>query len=170
MNVKKQWKTIRILLTTVYLFLGWMLFSEDFTPATLSVGLFFSFALALFTYSLFIHEYETEKKSLLPRVDILLIFLVYIIFRMYMDSFKVLYNVIKGNINPRVVHFRTKLKTDLARVILANSITLTPGTITLAIDDDHLIVHWLDAKTTHSRYSGELIKGTMEKLLKRIFV
>jgi multicomponent Na+:H+ antiporter subunit E len=55
-------------------------------------------------------------------------------------------------------------------VILANSITLTPGTITLNLDDDHLIVHWLDAETIHSKYAGELIKGDFERLLKRIFV
>lgn len=170
MNTKKQWKFVRIALTTVYLFAGWILFSEDFTFTILSLGLLFSFAIALFTYSLFIHEYETEKRSLLPRIDILLLFLGYVVFKMYMDSFKVLYNVVRGNINPRIVHFRTKLQSEMARVILANSITLTPGTITLAIDDDHLIVHWLEAKTTHSRHSGELIKGTMEKLLKRTFV
>ena len=89
---------------------------------------------------------------------------------MYAASFKVLYNIIRGNINPRIVHFRTKLKSDLARVILTNSITLTPGTIAIDLEDDHLIVHWLDAKTSHSRYAGDLIKGKMEKLLKRIFV
>ena len=81
---------------------------------------------------------------------------------MYAASFRVLYNIIRGNINPRIVHFRTRLKSDTARVILANSITLTPGTITVDLDDDHLIVHWLNAKTTHSRHAGDLIKGKME--------
>jgi multicomponent Na+:H+ antiporter subunit E len=89
---------------------------------------------------------------------------------MYVASFQVLFNVLRGDINPRVVHFRTRLKSDLARVILANSITLTPGTISLHLDDDHLIVHWLNATTTHSKHAGELIKGPFEKLLKRIFI
>ena len=89
---------------------------------------------------------------------------------MYVASFKVLFNVIRGNINPRIVHFRTRLKSDLARVILANSITLTPGTITVHLDDDHLIVHWLDAKTTHSKRAGEMIKSQFEALLKKIFI
>ncbi len=170
MNVNIKWKIVRILLTTVYLFIGWIFFSGNFAFASLIAGLLFSFAIALLTYSLFIDKREAERRSLLPRFDVLFFYLFYVLIRMYLDSFKVLYNVIRGNINPRVVHFRTKLKSDLARAMLANSITLIPGTITLVIDNDHLVVHWLDAKTTHSRYSGELIKGYMEKLLKRTFI
>lgn len=45
---------------------------------------------------------------------------------------------------PVLVHFRTSLKTRTARVVLANSITLTPGTITVALEDDMLVVHCLD--------------------------
>jgi multicomponent Na+:H+ antiporter subunit E len=37
------------------------------------------------------------------------------------------------------------------------------------LDDDHLIVHWLDARTTHSKYAGKLVKGTYEQVLKRIW-
>ncbi len=170
MNRILVWKIIRILVTTLYLFLGWILFSGNFAFTSLMAGLFFSFSIALITYSSFIEHQEAERRALIPSFHILFAYLIYILIRMYFDSFRVLYNVIKGNINPRVVHFRTKLKSDMARVILANSITLTPGTITLVIDNDHLVVHWLEAKTTHSRHSGELIKGTMEKLLKRTFV
>lgn len=170
MNVFSKWRIVRIILTTLYLFIGWILFSGNFAPASLMAGACFSFAVALLTYVIFIDEQEADRKGLLPRVHILLFYLIYIVFKMYLASFKVLYNVIRGNINPRVVHFRTKLKSDLARVILTNSITLTPGTITLNLDDDHLVVHWLDAKTTHSRYAGDQIKGAMEKLLKRTFI
>jgi len=78
--------------------------------------------------------------------------------------------IITGNINPRIVHFRTRLKSELARVILANSITLTPGTLTLDLDEDHLVVHWLNAKTTHSHYAGKLIKGHFESWLRRVWM
>jgi multicomponent Na+:H+ antiporter subunit E len=82
----------------------------------------------------------------------------------------VLWQVIRGRANPGVVHFRTRLRADIARVALTNAITLTPGTITLDLDEDHVIVHWLDARTTHSRYAGELIKGAYERLLGKIWV
>ena len=46
--------------------------------------------------------------------------------------------------DPVIVHFRTGLKTSTARVILANSITLTPGTITVSVEEDLFTVHCLD--------------------------
>jgi multicomponent Na+:H+ antiporter subunit E len=54
--------------------------------------------------------------------------------------------------------------------VISGSITLTPGTITLELTDDHLVVHWLNAETTHSRFAGELIKGGFERLLRKIWV
>ena len=50
----------------------------------------------------------------------------------------------REHMEPVLVTFRTNLKTETARVILANSITLTPGTITVSIDEDELVVHCLD--------------------------
>jgi multicomponent Na+:H+ antiporter subunit E len=170
MNVLLKWKIVRITLTTIYLLVGWLLFTGTVAPYSLMMGFLFSLLIAMGTYSLFIHEKEADKRSLLPHVHLLGIYLLVIIFKMYVASFKVLFNITRGDINPRIVHFRTRLKSDLARVILANSITLTPGTITVHLDDDHLIVHWLDAKTTHSKRAGEMIKGQIESLLKRIFI
>ena len=45
---------------------------------------------------------------------------------------------------PVLIFYQTKLKTKTARVILANSITLTPGTITVSMRDDEFYVHCLD--------------------------
>jgi len=170
MDVRIKWKIVRIILTTIYLFIGWMLFTGDFAAASLATGLFFSAFVASFTYSLFIEEQEAQRRSLLPRVDLFSVYFLLLLFKMYVASFQVLFNVMRGDINPRVVHFRTHLQSDVARVLLANSITLTPGTVTIHLDDDHLIVHWLDAKTRHSKYAGNLIKGEFERLLRRIFI
>ncbi len=72
-------------------------------------------------------------------------------------------------INPCEIRIKTKLRSELARVILANSITITPGTLTIDLKDDYLYVHWLESKGTSTLYAGELIKGTFEKLLRIIF-
>lgn len=45
---------------------------------------------------------------------------------------------------PTLVYFDTRLETGLTRVILANSITLTPGTITVSVEENHFCVHCLD--------------------------
>ncbi|MDG5813769.1 Na+/H+ antiporter subunit E [Chitinispirillales bacterium ANBcel5] len=170
MNTYSKWKIVRIILTSINLFIGWLLFSGSLELEMVFTGIILSVLVSYLTYDIFIHDTEAAKRSLLPKVHLFFIFLLIVLFKMYVASFKVTYNVLRGRINPRIVHFRTKLKADLSRVILTNAITVTPGTITLNLDDDHLIVHWLDAKTTHSKYSGELIKGTFERLLKRIWI
>ena len=47
-------------------------------------------------------------------------------------------------IEPRVTSFRTRLRTDAGKVVLANSITMTPGTITVDVQDDLFLIHCLD--------------------------
>ena len=50
----------------------------------------------------------------------------------------------KEEVEPQLVSFHTKVKTEAGRVILANSITMTPGTITVDVRDDLFLVHCLD--------------------------
>lgn len=50
----------------------------------------------------------------------------------------------KEQMEPVIVHVHTDLKSETARVLLANSITLTPGTITVSMTEDDLLVHCLD--------------------------
>ena len=50
-------------------------------------------------------------------------------------------------LNPAVVSVRTDLRSDLGRLVLANSITLTPGTLSVDVEDDRLLVHWVDCTT-----------------------
>jgi multicomponent Na+:H+ antiporter subunit E len=165
-----RWNLTRVFLTTVYLFGGWLLFTWSVAPRSLLLGGVFSFAVALITFQLFIEEDEVARRSHVPQLHFLVIYVVVLVFMMYVASFRVLWNILRGRINPGVVHFRTRLRSDIARVALSNSITLTHGTISLLIDDDHLIVHWLDARTTHSRYASELIAGRFEALLKRVWI
>lgn len=165
-----RWNLARFVLTASYLFAGWLLFAWSVAPRTLLLGVTSSLVVAFITYPVFIESDEAARRAHLPRVHILAVYLFQLVFQMYVASFRVLWQVVRGRINPGVVHFRTRLRSDIARVALTSSITLTPGTITLLLDDDHLIVHWLDARTTHSRYASSLIAGRFERLLRRIWV
>ena len=69
-------------------------------------------------------------------------------------------NVIK-NINPRIFTYETVLTSDLAKMFLANSITLTPGTITISVVDNKLTIHALKEEG-----SIEGVKAIEDKLLK----
>ena len=72
-------------------------------------------------------------------------------------------------INPGIVEVKTKLKSKIARVVLANSITLTPGTFTLEIQDDSLFIHWIDVKSTDVNKSTKLIVEKFEKYLEVMY-
>lgn len=63
-------------------------------------------------------------------------------------NFDVAYRVITGKINPGIVQIKPDLKTDLGITMLANSITLTPGTLTVDIDEgkNDLFIHWINVK------------------------
>jgi len=59
-------------------------------------------------------------------------------------------------IKPSIVHFRASQKTDLGRFIYANSITLTPGTITTGIDDTDFEVHALTSDAVDGSEENEM--------------
>lgn len=63
---------------------------------------------------------------------------------------------------PEVTSFHTKLRTDAGKVILANSITLTPGTITVDIRDDLMLVHCLDESLDAGLEGSEMEKRIMK--------
>jgi multicomponent Na+:H+ antiporter subunit E len=72
-------------------------------------------------------------------------------------------------INPGIVKVRTKLKNPLGRLILANSITLTPGTMTVETKGEYFYIHWIDIKTEDIESTTEAIVATFEKYLEVIF-
>ena len=62
----------------------------------------------------------------------------------------------KMPINPMLINFKNNLKTDLGMVILANSITLTPGTVTIDVNENEFLVHVISEKAAQSLISGEM--------------
>ncbi len=61
-------------------------------------------------------------------------------------------------VEPVLVKIHTNLKTETARVILANSITLTPGTITVSLRDQELLVHCLDKSRAEGMEDSDFVK------------
>ena len=73
------------------------------------------------------------------------------------------------NIQPGIVEIRTRLKTPLGRLALANSITLTPGTLVVDIRGDALFVHMVQVRGGDVEASTREIAGRFEKYLEVIF-
>ncbi|PIV39786.1 MAG: cation:proton antiporter [Candidatus Omnitrophica bacterium CG02_land_8_20_14_3_00__42_8] len=74
-------------------------------------------------------------------------------------------------INPGIVKVKTTLKSDTGLTFLANSITLTPGTLCVDIDAEKgiLYIHWIDVKTQDIDKATQEIVGKFENILKKIF-
>ena len=79
----------------------------------------------------------------------------------------------KLKINPGIIKVPVDVPTEYGKTMLANSITLTPGTITVDIDEHEgqtwYYIHWIDVVETDRTAAGEIIKGRMEKWLRRIW-
>jgi len=73
------------------------------------------------------------------------------------------------DINPGVVEIKTKLKTPVGRLALANSIALTPGSLVIEMQGDSMFIHWLDVKTTDPDETARLIAGPFEHHLEKVF-
>jgi multicomponent Na+:H+ antiporter subunit E len=66
-------------------------------------------------------------------------------------------------IQPEVVEFTLHQKSDVSRALLANSITLTPGTVTMEVDDIHMYVHALTKSAATDLVHGEM-RGRVRKV------
>jgi multicomponent Na+:H+ antiporter subunit E len=86
---------------------------------------------------------------------------------------KVIYLILHPRmpIKPGIVRVPTRLKTDFGVTGLADAITMTPGTLSVEVDEEKpsLYVHWIDVVTTDPKRVGEKIAWPFERYLRRIF-
>lgn len=92
----------------------------------------------------------------------------YLLLEIYKSGLSIIPNIISGHASPDIVEIYTDLDSNLQLALLANSITLTPGTITMDIEGQRLKVLWMDPKTKNVTMAGIMIKGRLEKLLKEV--
>jgi len=119
---------------------------------------------------------QTYAKLGLPplsikRVLLCLVYIVVLFWEIIKANFDVAYRVIHPRmpIKPGIVVIKTSLESDIGRLILANSITLTPGTFTLDVIGDKLLIHWINVKTEDTDEATRLIGRRFEKYLRVIF-
>jgi multicomponent Na+:H+ antiporter subunit E len=72
-------------------------------------------------------------------------------------------------IRPGFVMVKTKLKSKIGKLVLANSITLTPGTLTAEVKGNHLYIHWIDITEDKIEGATKEIVEKFEKYLEVIF-
>ncbi|MEN8155098.1 MAG: Na+/H+ antiporter subunit E [Acidobacteriota bacterium] len=160
---------MRILVSTSILFFLWMILTQSFHPQEIFTGLIVSAIIALISPSV---AGERVKNWFNPkRYFYLIIYLFYFAGEMIKSNIDVAKRVInpKLPINPGIVKVKTKLKSRSGKLALANSITLTPGTLTVDVVDQYFYIHWIDVETTDVEKASERIVAGFEKYLEVIF-
>jgi len=101
----------------------------------------------------------------------LIIYLFVFIWECIKANFDVAYRVLHPSmpIKPGIVKVKLGVKGDFARMMLANSITMTPGTISVDIIDDYIFIHWIYISTDNPEEYSEKVSGRFEKYIKKIF-
>ena len=120
----------------------WLGLSGIYEPLLLSLSVF-SILVALILAS----RLETVDREGVPyeRTPNLLAYWAWLLIEIYKANWPVIKACVSANldINPALVKVKTRCESDLAKTIFANSITLTPGTFTIEIEGDKLLVHAL---------------------------
>ncbi|MBW1782730.1 MAG: Na+/H+ antiporter subunit E [Deltaproteobacteria bacterium] len=153
-------------LTFFLLFCLWVILSGKFDLFHLSLGVISCLIVTLFSKDLLFPEpsaagsFQTWIRF--PR------YIPWLLYQIFMANLHVLYLVFHPRmmdlIDPQIIRFQSRLKGDLALLTFANSITLTPGTITVYVSiNGAFTVHALD------KQSREGIPGEMEKRIARVF-
>jgi multicomponent Na+:H+ antiporter subunit E len=160
----KQLNWVRRGVVFVILMAFWLLFSGKLDLFHLSLGVLCSALIAVVSGDLLIHDVRPNRR--LKKSWRFLLYVPWLIYQVIMANFHVAMLVIDPKrIDPRIIRFRTKLKSDFAMVTYANSLTLTPGTITMDIDDGEFYVHALSKKV-----ADDLEGGDMERRIAYIFM
>ena len=155
---------------TIFLILFgiWLIFSGQFDVFHLTLGLLSSLFITLISSDFF---FEDRSKTLGNRIkEAFRIpgYLLWLLYQILLSNIHVLKLAFSARptekIDPSIVRIKTKLKTDFGRFILANSITLTPGTITIDVQDDELLIHSITEHTA----SG-VKDDAMERKISKVF-
>ncbi len=162
-------KAERFFINWVFLMLVWLAFTSTFAVQEVIIGLLTSGLISALSIRMFtcctISIFNPVK--IFYMIKYLIVFLIALV----QSNFDVARRVLTPSlpINPGIVKFKTELKTHFSRMVLANSITLTPGTLSVDVIDDTFYIHWIDVKTTDEKKAFTEIAESFEKILLKIF-
>ena len=153
----------------IVMFLVWLLLTLNVTVWNIAAG-----AVASLIVTIFLNRYSlkvTKKVFQIQRYFWALLYLFIFLWECLKANLDVAYRVLHPGlpIKPGIVKAKSNLTSDIAKVFLANSITMTPGTITVDIIDDNFFIHWIYVHSKDPEVYTHKILGRFEKFLKRIF-
>jgi multicomponent Na+:H+ antiporter subunit E len=146
----------------------WFMLTFEFTISNIIVGVVASaISSAMFARFFIKNVYKLVQPR---RYFWFIVYLVVFIWECLKANLDVAYRVLHPAmpIRPGIVKVKTTLKSELAKMLLANSITMTPGTISVDIIGDYLYIHWIYVSSEDPAVYTEIITGAFEKYIKKI--
>lgn len=160
---------MRKIILILFSFAVWLLLTWTLDVQNLIAGGVVAIAVGLVFGNMFVDE---PKKVFQPqRWFWAFVYMPVFLWELTKANFDVAYRVLhpKLPITPGIVKVRTNLKTEMGKVFLANSITLTPGTFTVDLKDEFLYIHWINVRYKDIDKASQEIVGRFERFLIRIF-
>ena len=150
--------------TFLILWLTWVLIAGFTLPEVLlggAVALILSLLIARYV------SYSFMLKGVAGLFKFIFVFIPVFLYKLVLANFDIAYRVLSPSlpINPRIVKVPTNLKSDFQKLVLANSITLTPGTLSLDVEEDGLLIHWVNAQGDSPEEYKKAISQDFETLL-----
>lgn len=148
----------------VIFFLLWIIFNGRVTTEIVIFGLVISAAIYWFICK-FMEFTPKRELEYLKKSGYVLQYLYHLVREIIVANFATMKLICAAGrvVEPAVIEFETHFKNNTSRFLLANSITLTPGTITVAVDGDRFIVHCLDKTLAEGIESSVFVK-ILEKI------
>ena len=139
----------------IILFLFWLLLNGKVTSEIVLLGLAIVAAMGLLEYWLFGYTPKMELR-LIRKAPIFCAYAPVLFWEIIKAALVVARDILLRRyvVTPTLVTFQSGLKTDFGRFLLANSITLTPGTITVQVEGDTFTVHCLDKSMLDTSENG----------------
>lgn len=153
---------LSFLLTAILMFIFWFSLSGQTAPMFLILGAVSSLLVAYWSHDLLLGK--IEKGPDLRRITKILLYFPWLAWEIVLANLHLIHLTLhpKMPIEPTIIRFKHNLRTDMAIALLANSITLTPGTITIDANRDEFIVHAVSRKTAQDLLSGTMQAKVME--------
>ena len=143
-------------LTFIIMFVFWMLLSGQTMPILVVLGVVSSFLVALWSHDLIFGRGDIKQG--ISRVFRHITYLPWLLWQIVLANIHLVYLTLHPNppLEPSFIKFKTNYKTDMGVFVLANSITLTPGTVTIETGREEFIVHTITRTSAESLLTGEM--------------
>jgi len=159
----------------VLAFIVWVLVTWPFVDGRVDLQIVVAGLIASFLAAILFHEILPKEHHVFispVRVFWLLVYVQVFLYYVLRANLDVVYRALHPAmpIRPGIVKIKTNLKTDSAITALANSITLTPGTLTVDLTEDgFLYIHWINVKSEDVEQATQIIAQQFEWFIQKIF-